>query len=643
MQRPNAFPTDHGQALMLTSEQLAIVQRQAPSAIIAALAGTGKTTTLACAAVQHWRQHPDARILVLASSKAGVQAFQHRLQMLVQHVPNVLHITTLERWCARSLRQRDAAVRFVTDSLELRNQAHQALHLLEEQLQRQPDARIELPTEVDMQAFSAFNRAAKKSLLLQRLREEGTDLAAFCEDHMLDLTQARLYIAYERLRIDDCGDVRYYAEGDCTYALAQDAPHTLNAPYDLVLFDEMHDLDLAALTVLRHILQASSARFLGAGDFNQHIEAQAWSVFQDQLHQLGDFLPQATQSLPLTKSRRFGPQIAKAVNHWFDVDMKAPSTRSSTVTHWTYDNDAQCMAQLLQAQASIAAPAVGQRPPLTVILRHAHDAVPLEWEIYRAGKSVSLHGLQPCYHHRDVALLLGLLYAHGMQAPDWKSSTCILSPETLRAFIDGALYFGKGRVNPDDADAQLNTMATQMHAHPQGIWRFLIGETNLQGGQRNFAAFGKFLALPLSLQSNAHALLKQADLWGLFAGTPMPQQEQARLRARIESFMLAIAGCSVAQVLQQVAEMAQRLQKTLRYGPSFDFQLLSIEQAKGQEFECVAVPFLEPGRFPAPAPKATAFLERNRLYVAMTRAKHRLWLLENAAHPIQGFKRSTGL
>ena len=51
MQRPNAFLTDHGQTLMLSHEQQAIVYSDAPSAIIAALAGTGKTTTLACCAV----------------------------------------------------------------------------------------------------------------------------------------------------------------------------------------------------------------------------------------------------------------------------------------------------------------------------------------------------------------------------------------------------------------------------------------------------------------------------------------------------------------------------------------------------------------------------------------------------------------
>lgn len=628
MQRTNAFPTHSGQPLLLSTEQQAIVQRRAHSAIIAALAGTGKTTTLACCAVDRLRTQPDARILVLACSKAGVQAFQQRLQMLTPNASRAIEITTLERWCARQLRQYDPAVRFVTDPLELRQQARQALQLLEEQLQRQPDDRLELPTEVDMQAFTAFQRAAKKSLLLQRMREEGCDLATFCERYMQDYTQARLFAAYERLRIDDCGDIRYYAEGDCTYALADEAAPALTAPYDLVLFDEMHDLDLAALTVLRRMLQDSGAQFLGAGDFNQHIEAQAWSVFQDKLHQLADFLPHVTHSLPLTHSRRFGPQIAQVVNQWLGVHIQAPSTRRSSVQQWHYHSDAECISRLLQAQASIAAAA---RPaPLTVILRHAHDATALELAIHRAGRSASLHGLQPLYLQREIALLLGLMYAHGMQAPDWKNQPCVLDRRMLAAFIDAALYFGKGRMEKPDTDAALHTMAEQMHANPQILWRFLLGTHHLQGGQRNFAAFGNFLSLPLSLQASAQHLLQQADVWGLFASTPMPAQDRAQLRARVRDFIQALEGLSVPQVLQQMADMAQRQQRAMHSPQGADFQLLSIEQAKGQEFDHVALPFLEPGRFPAPAPQDSAFLERNRLYVAMTRARHKLWLLQKA-------------
>lgn len=634
---PNAFPTATGQSLLLSQEQQSILQSTAPSAVISALAGTGKTTTLACRAAETLRTQADARILVLAYSKAGVEAFKHRLQSLIPYPSGNIQITTLERWCARMLRQRDAGVSFVTDAVKLRNYAQQALSFLEEQLQRYPDTRLELPTEVDMQAFAAFNRAAKKSLMLQRLNEEGCDLAEFCDAYMLDYTQARLFTAYERIRIDDCGDTRFYAEGDCTYALAKDSPFEDVPPYDWVLFDEMHDLDLASLTVLRNILQQSNARFLGAGDFNQHIETQAWSVFQDKLHQLADFLPHATESLPLTQSRRFGPQIAQAVNRWFDVAMKAPSTRYSTVTQWTYTNDAQCLDLLLKAQTSISQTSQQHHTPLTVILRHAHDACAIEWHMNQAGKTVSLYGLKPFYLHRDIALLLGLLYVHGIQAPDWKSSTCILDTRILSAFIDGALYFGKGSVHAHGEGSALSIMAAQMHVHPQGIWRFLLGETSLQGGQRNFSAFGNFLQLPLALQANATALLEKADIWGLFSATPMSHDEQEKLQARVRSFLNAIAGLSVPQVLQHVAHISARTEKAQHYGQGFDFQLLSIEQAKGQEFEYVALPFLQPGRFPAPSPKETAFLERNRMYVAMTRAKYKLWLIENATNLVQAF------
>lgn len=139
----------------------------------------------------------------------------------------------------------------------------------------------------------------------------------------------------------------------------------------------MHDLDLAALTVLRRLLHDPATRFLGAGDFDEHIDTQAWSVFRNQLHQLADFLPQTTATLPLTQSRRFGPAVAQAVNRWFPVGMQASTKRYSTVYQWSYQDDADCIRQLLQAQAS---PSARRRhaPPLTVILRHPHEAAALE-------------------------------------------------------------------------------------------------------------------------------------------------------------------------------------------------------------------------------------------------------------------------
>src|SRR5690606_38550721 len=108
---------------------------------------------------------------------------------------------------------------------------------------------------------------------------------------------------------------------------------------------------------------------------------------------------------------------------------------------------------------------------------------------------------------------------------------------------------------------------------------------------------------PQQLQSNATTLLEQADMRGVFASTAMSHADKAQLNTRVQAFVRAIAGMRVPEVLGHVAAMAKQQEKALRAGLGFDFELLSIEEAKGQEFDCVALPFLEPGRFPAPAPK----------------------------------------
>ncbi|MGC8107637.1 hypothetical protein ACP3V8_24150, partial [Salmonella enterica] len=75
-------------------------------------------------------------------------------------------------------------------------------------------------------------------------------------------------------------------------------------------------------------------------------------------------------------------------------------------------------------------PSPGARnPSLTVILRHEQDACALEWAIHRAGKSASFYGFKRFYLQREIALLLGLCYAHGMQALSWKAEVSVLGSE----------------------------------------------------------------------------------------------------------------------------------------------------------------------------------------------------------------------
>lgn len=646
--RSPQFPTDHGTPLLLSREQQDILSHGGRSAIVAALAGVGKTTTLACKVVQALRTGKAKRVLVLAYSRAGVAAFHHRMQLLVQDIAPQVQITTLERWAALQIRRRDPSARFLADRIALHNHVRQAHESLARRLQERPDPRLQPLGELDFDAFWAFNLNAKKSLLSSRLAEEDIGLADFCEQYQLDYPLACLFFEYERHRVDHCGDALYYAEGDCCHALATEALQgaDLGLPrYDLVVLDEMHDLDLASLQLLRHLLHHSAAAFLGAGDFNQHIEAQAWSVFRDKLHQLGEFLPEPTATLALTHSRRFGPEIAKAVNALFDVGIKAAPTRRSIVQNRSYRDDADCVAQLLEIQAGLAqaGETAGRRPGLTVILRHEEDACALEWAIHRAGRTASFYGFKRFYLEREIALLLGLCYAHSMQALSWKADSSLLGRDVLAAFVEGALHYGGGRVDAQDmADpgsrhTLAQRMASEMQHSPRILWRFLSGESRPQGGRRTFDAFGSFLQLPLALQADARALMEKADVWGLFEAAAMPAAQARRLRRRIQSFLDCVGGMAVPDLLTQVAAMSSRFERAVRAERGFDFHLSTIEEAKGKEYEFVALPFMEPGRFPSTSPHALAFLERNRMYVAMTRARKRLWLLERAGRQVPPF------
>lgn len=651
MPAPHAFVSDTGRPLWLTHEQATLLSHPSASVVIAALAGTGKTTTLACRAVQALRDaaahQRSLQILVLACSQSGIVAFRDRLLQLVPAVPPALHITTMERWAARHLRQLDPQVHFETDPVALRAHAQQAWAQLQVQLEREPDDLIHMGHAPDYAALQDFQRRAKSGLLLQQVQDSEQDLSHWCAEHDVDYTLARWFVAYERHRIDHCGDVRFYAQGDCTYALAMDDSlvHSDNTPpYDLIVFDELHDLDLASLHVLRHLLLASNAAFIGAGDFYQHIDAQAWSVFQAQLHQLADFLPLPTQTLPLTQSRRFGPPVADAVQQMFGLPMRGSPRVHSRVVHLKYRTDADCHAVLLDAQRQLAAAASAQgttsSSALTVVLRHPHDALGLEWTVHAAGHTYRIQGLKPFYERREIALLLGLMYAHGMQAPNWKAERCSLPPTVLSAFVDGALFYGQGQLSPEAGTVppDLHAMGAQMHHHPAGIWRFLLGETHLQGGQQNFAAFGKFLQLPLSLQQDAHALMQAANVHSLFDGVHQTDADRASWQSLVAAWLQCVQGLSVPQVLTRVARLVQTQARNSAMPGSHGFHFTTVAAAKGQEFAHVAIPWMEPGRFPAPMPHAQAFLERNRLYVAMTRARSTLFLLEHADRPVPAWQ-----
>ena len=99
-------------------EQNKVLNSDAGSLLIHALAGTGKTTTLAIKAADLIHTKGARKVLMLAYSESGIKAIKDRLARFTAVNPEELHIHTLEQLCAQVLREQGDPVPMLSSSLE---------------------------------------------------------------------------------------------------------------------------------------------------------------------------------------------------------------------------------------------------------------------------------------------------------------------------------------------------------------------------------------------------------------------------------------------------------------------------------------------------------------------------------------------
>ena len=99
-------------------DQNQALNSEAPSLLIRALAGTGKTTTLAIKAADLIHTKGARNVLMLAYSEAGIKAIQERLTRFTAVRLEDLHLLTLEQLCAQMLTEQGDPVPILSSDLE---------------------------------------------------------------------------------------------------------------------------------------------------------------------------------------------------------------------------------------------------------------------------------------------------------------------------------------------------------------------------------------------------------------------------------------------------------------------------------------------------------------------------------------------
>lgn len=649
-----------------TDEQKQVLRSKATAILIRALAGTGKTTTLCMKACDLMASlGREARILVLAYSRAGVTAVRNRMIKLNGSVPSSLEVLTIEQLCERLLKEQGDPVDKLNDPMRKRSLILQAQQALRQDLEDKPNAEVSewLAQDVDIDAFLAFEALAKKKLLDRDHQESGMSLRAFCSDMDLHYGLYRLYRKYERMRLGMNEEPSFYADGDCTFEICRqldlldwDQPYEwLTQRYDAVLFDELHDLDESALIVLRKLVQGDNGFFVGAGDFNQHIHEGAFSVFGESMQRIKACLPEDTEVLEINATRRFGREICNALNPLFGVAFRSTLDEPSAFFSRTYETDEHCAQQLVGLHSQIVNEWGSQRgdkgkySSLNVILRDPKDSILLEWVFGHEGVHYGCQGISPFYLRREVALTLTLMWALLGSAGERQ-----LTPGILGAAIEGLLHYGRrnSRVDIGDPDVlaqsqfddtgwtelpgirQSQKMAAVLHGDIERTRRYIVHGTLDPTAPLQTDACANIVAKAPSMRDDAGAFCSHPLVRRIFDEAPINHKERQACMDSLDSLADVARGISVDEFLGRLTLIVVKSIEMHRREEPITLRLLSIDACKGREFMFVAVPFVERGRFPGPVPHEEAYRERNMLYVAMTRARAALWLLEGPSRSI---------
>ncbi len=643
-----------------SSEQLAIQNSDDSTIIVAANAGAAKTTTLAFRIAEGLRRGiAPSRIISLTYTEPARRALRSALTKigLSSAACDGLWIDTFEGFSRRLLKKFDGdqpgeAVPVASAPEALAPYVWQAVEALREAQEQRWDDHLHLPHEshADSSFVERFLKQAsriKGMLALDRAlmdeRRLDPDLAI---DLNADYTLLRLQLAYEAIRRPPGADrPRFRGIGDATYDLARlisdldggvsiddlpGWPHQTSA----VMVDEMHDLNRAMFTVLCALLRPRSVYFCGVGDADQVIHAAdgAERFFMEQALPLET--TRRVHSLPLTRTHRFGSDIAQAAGRFANKPYQSVAGLSSTRVHLKYGagHGNTCHQQVTQLAAQWRA---GKRKmsDFAVLLRHAAQSVPIENALLDAEIPYVTTGFDSYLVRPEVLLVRGLMAIaqHNFDA--------IHNPDTRKLIVQEVVFFcGVTLDFADDADespaSRLKEAMRHVSGEPSALASFFEHQVLKNASPSTIPRLKRALEILQAppQPSTFSDFLAALDIRRWAREVWVEQQRHEDAVAHFEGLRQAAHAFRSPEAFFLSLNAAELKQQTMRRQSSAFMTLASVPSVKGLEFGHVVIPYLEAGLFPAQLDD-TVSDERALFYVAMTRAREALTLLSPQNKP----------
>lgn len=628
----------------LTPEQRAIVTHRARAILIGAVAGSGKTTTLAqCVAHRERGGVPARDILVLVFTPAAEQVFRERLAQAgaSRHVRVQTYADfargLLDGWAAAGVI--DGAASHLPDSQAMRPHLYDAIEEAAERLP-DPDYRYDLTSE---HAESIVNHLSRLKGTLDLRKFEFGDDAELADD--LDLPRGLIGVCrqYEILRSMDVGAYAFESESDYVYdvlQLADEMPEALQWPrHRLIVADEWHDANAGHLALLSRLADEHT-QVIAAGDREQVVHS--WNGADPRF--MGEAYLAAfpgTQRLPLSLSFRCGPTLSACAQHLSGQRFGSARITDTEVSLRPYDggNAADGARQAVDAVLALSRNAGDANlSDVAILLRDAHQSIPIENALIDAGIAYRVEGFASYFNRIEVRMLRGILHIVA------GTIASVGDKAEIEPIIRALGVFASVQLS----DRDWTLAARDIAEHPTDIAEFYRGqltrvhagrETLDEGARRwreRFARVCDHLIGKAAEWSAGEVLAYAANELQIADATRrlfVHRIEAQAIAKSIDGFVAHArqAGASVGDFLVSLEQAQRRAGQLKKHEHALT--LATARDAKGKEWRHVLLPFLAKGEFPDARNEPGE--ERRLFYVAITRASERLVLFvpEGERHP----------
>jgi DNA helicase-2/ATP-dependent DNA helicase PcrA len=625
----------------LTPEQEAVANHRTGHAIVSAVAGSGKSSTLIERNVRLLRDgcHPE-RILNLMFNKAAQEHFQQRLKKRIGDVP--VMVRTMHAVGNKLMKQLQQMGKLPNSKLASEPQHRRIARLALRTAWAEANGRgAQIPQMVDeefLRFLTLYKACVVKPVEVFSRYRFPNEFRAFI----------RGAVYYEQgLRSDGLHTFDDMIWRPVMAMLNEPALKTIATNrIDQLMLDEAQDVSDVQVEMLT-ILAGTRASVMAVGDVDQCLYSWRGSCAHHILETLPSRFAPSTR-YPMTRTFRFGHETALMASHLIHRNTERddkiviaadgnPDTRAFYLS--PIDNeDSGLVSSLADLHQT------GQLHRAAMLVRSYSHSVPYEFELFENGIPFFVYGREPVLHLEEVASQVAAL---SIAANHWS-----IDETQIPTFLNALVRFPTMYLNADQVPPLVDAMLAQFEADPSRLHVPLLDlAAQIRSGRQP--------------HNNPEGVLgrlgERADMIELLAAGQLADSSPSDVLSIFDQMIgfqsaldrIARSGdagaeiCANALAFRKVAAKHGNLREFLdtigplaaskrESPPPIDhLAVTSIHRAKGLEWARVYVAGLTRGIFPSG--QGDNEEDRRLAYVAYTRAMHELILIRPHCHRLDEF------